>query len=85
MDVVYFIVLVGVLVFVHELGHFVWAKFFGVHVLRFSLGFPPVVWEKQVGETTYAIGLLWFGGYVRLLGEEDVDGKSDPRSTTKDS
>ena len=67
-------------VIIHELGHFIFAKWAGVKVLRFSLGFPPVVWEKQVGETTYAIGLLWFGGYVRLLGEEDADGKSDPRS-----
>jgi len=67
-------------VIIHELGHFVFAKWAGVKVLRFSLGFPPVVWEKQVGETTYAIGLIWAGGYVKMLGEEDVEGKTDPRS-----
>lgn len=67
-------------VIVHELGHFLFAKWAGVKVIRFAVGFPPIVWEKQVGETSYAIGLIWAGGYVRMLGEEDADAKNDPRS-----
>jgi len=73
MDVVYFIVLVGVLVFVHELGHFVWAKFFGVHVLRFSLGFGPRIAGFTRGGTEYVLAAVPLGGYVRMLGEGPQD------------
>jgi len=73
MDVVYFIVLVGVLVFVHELGHFVWAKFFGVQVLRFSLGFGPRIAGFRRGGTEYVLAALPLGGYVRMLGEGPQD------------
>ncbi|MFW5875521.1 MAG: site-2 protease family protein [Myxococcota bacterium] len=73
MDVVYFIVLVGVLIFVHELGHFAWAKFFDVKVLRFSLGFGPKVFGLRRGETEYVVGALPIGGYVKMLGESPHD------------
>jgi regulator of sigma E protease len=73
MDVVYFVVLVGVLIFVHELGHFAWAKFFGVRVLRFSLGFGPRLAGFRVGETEYVIGAFPIGGYVKMLGESPHD------------
>lgn len=73
MDFVYFVVLVGVLIFVHEVGHFAWAKFFGVKVLRFSLGFGPPLVRLQRGETAYQIALVPLGGYVTLLGEHPRD------------
>lgn len=73
MEVVYFIVLVGVLVFVHELGHFAWAKFFGVRVLKFSLGFGPRIAGFTRGGTEYVIAAFPLGGYVRMLGESPYD------------
>jgi regulator of sigma E protease len=73
MPFVYFIVLIGVLVFVHEIGHFVCAKFFGVKVLRFSLGFGPRIAGFRRGETEYVIAAVPLGGYVRLLGENRLD------------
>jgi regulator of sigma E protease len=68
-------------IFIHELGHFLFAKWAGVRVERFSIGFGPVVWSRKLGETEYAISLLPLGGYVKMLGEEDgEEGKVDPRS-----
>lgn len=69
----YFVVLVGVLVLVHELGHFVWAKFFGVRVLTVSIGFGPRIAGFRRGETEYVISLLPLGGYVRMLGDNPRD------------
>lgn len=73
MPLVYFIVLVGVLVLVHELGHLVWAKYFGVRVLKVSLGFGPRVAGFWRGETEYVISAVPLGGYVRMLGENPWD------------
>jgi regulator of sigma E protease len=73
MPFVYFIVMVGVLVFVHELGHFLWAKLFGVRVLRFSLGFGPRIAGFHHGGTEYVLSALPLGGYVRMLGENPRD------------
>ncbi|MDQ3035039.1 MAG: RIP metalloprotease RseP [Myxococcota bacterium] len=73
MAVVYFVLLVGVLIFVHELGHFAWAKFFGVKVLKFSLGFGPRIAGIQRGDTEYVIAAFPLGGYVRMLGENPND------------
>ena len=72
-QLVYFVVLVGVLVFIHELGHFAWAKFFGVCVLKFSLGFGPRLWGFRRGETEYVLSAVPIGGYVRMLGENPRD------------
>ncbi|HEY1957646.1 MAG TPA: RIP metalloprotease RseP [Polyangiaceae bacterium] len=69
MDLVYFILLVSVLVFVHELGHFAVAKIFGVKVLTFSLGFGPKLVRLRGRETEYCIGVLPFGGFVNMLEE----------------
>ena len=63
-------VLLGVLILVHELGHFVFAKLFDVKVLRFSLGFGPKLLGFTRGETEYRLSLVPLGGYVRLLGED---------------
>lgn len=66
-----------VLVVIHELGHFVTAKLFGVKVLEFGIGYPPRAFGIKRGETEYTVNWLPLGGFVRLLGEEDP---SDPRS-----
>ena len=65
------------LVFVHELGHFVAAKKFGIKVLEFGFGFPPRLWGVRRGETIYSINAIPLGGFVRMQGEEDP---ADPRS-----
>ena len=69
-------VLLGVLILVHELGHFVFAKIFDVKVLRFSLGFGPRLLGFTRGDTEYRLSLVPLGGYVRLLGEDP--GRADP-------
>src|ERR1043165_6492358 len=76
----------GFVIFIHELGHFLFAKWAGVRVDRFSIGFAPVIFRKQIGETEYALSLLPLGGYVKMLGQEDTpaeipgEAKTDPRS-----
>src|SRR5262245_16773574 len=67
MDLLYFVILVSSLIFVHELGHFLFAKAFGVKVLTFSLGFGPHVLRLRGRETEYCVGLLPLGGYVKML------------------
>jgi regulator of sigma E protease len=62
----------GVLIFVHELGHFLAAKAVGIRVEKFSLGFPPKLIGKKIGETEYIISLIPFGGYVKMAGEEEI-------------
>lgn len=69
----------GVLVFIHELGHFLAAKRRGVRVDEFGLGFPPRLFSFKRGETLYSINLIPLGGFVRLYGEEG-EGRRDPRS-----
>jgi regulator of sigma E protease len=73
LTVVAAIVMLGLLIFVHELGHFLAFKAIGVKVLKFSLGFDPVLFKRQIGETSYQIGWIPIGGYVRPLGEHDDD------------
>ncbi len=72
-----FLVVLGVLIFFHELGHFLVAKHFGIKVLKFSLGFGPKVLGKKLGETEYLISAIPLGGYVKMLGEND-DPEEDP-------
>jgi len=73
MDLVYFIVLISSLIFVHEMGHFLFAKAFGVKVLTFSLGFGPKILRLSGRETEYCISLLPLGGYVKMLEETKSD------------
>lgn len=68
----YFLIALGVLVFVHELGHFLVAKRAGIRVERFSLGYPPKMMGFQWGETEYCISWVPFGGYVKVAGMADV-------------
>ena len=63
------IVLLGILVFIHELGHFLVAKMCGVRVLTFSLGFGPKIAGFQWGDTEYKVSILPLGGFVRMFGE----------------
>lgn len=67
------VIILGLLILVHEAGHFVVAKRCGVRVLRFSIGYPPKLFGIRRGETEYAIGAVPFGGYVRMLGDEIGD------------
>jgi len=67
------VLIFGLLVFVHELGHFVAARRNGVEVEEFGFGFPPRAYGKKVGRTIYSINWLPLGGFVRLKGEDDAD------------
>lgn len=69
--ILYFIVTLGILVFVHELGHFLAAKLFGMRVDVFSLGFPPRAFGKKIGDTDYCISWIPIGGYVKIAGMID--------------
>jgi len=68
-----FVVLVGVLIFVHEMGHFLFLKLFRVKVTRFSLGFGPALLRWGRGETEYRVSAIPLGGYVKMLGEDPTD------------
>ena len=73
-----FVFVLGVLVFVHELGHFLAAKRVGIRVLKFQLGFNPTVFSFRYGDTEYGIGALPLGGYVKMAGEgESAPGEED--------
>lgn len=67
------VILLGILIFVHELGHFLFAKAMKVKVLKFSLGFGPRVVGRRYGETEYLISAVPLGGYVKMLGEDHED------------
>ncbi len=73
MDLLYFVILVSSLIFVHELGHFAFAKIFGVKVMTFSLGFGPKILRLRGRETEYCISLLPLGGYVKMLEASKTD------------
>ena len=72
-NIVLVIIGIGLLIFIHELGHFLVAKKIGVRVYAFSLGFGPAIISKQIGETDYRISLIPLGGYVKLAGEQRED------------
>jgi regulator of sigma E protease len=68
-DLLYFVLLVSILIFIHESGHFAFAKIFGVKVITFSIGFGPKLVRIRGKETEYCIGILPFGGFVKMLEE----------------
>lgn len=72
----------GFLIFIHELGHFLTAKWFGIKVLEFGFGFPPRLVGFRRGETIYSINLIPLGGFVKMQGEEDP---TEPRSFARQS
>ena len=63
--------LLGFLIFIHELGHFLVAKLFNVKIKQFAIGFGPTIWKKQGKETSYEIKAIPMGGFVNMLGEEE--------------
>ena len=83
MGIVWALLALSVMIFIHELGHYLAAKFFGVKVERFSIGFGPVLAKKECCGNEWAISALPLGGYVQMKGQDDTDpGKmsSDPDS-----
>lgn len=83
--IVVFIITLLVLVLIHEFGHFFAAKRFNIKVLEFGFGIPPRAWGKKIGETIWSLNWLPFGGFVRLLGEDESDPEvlDDKRSFAK--
>ena len=76
------VIVLGILIFVHELGHFLAAKALGVRVERFSLGFPPKMAGFRAGETEYVISWIPLGGYVKMFGENPDEADSVPPEET---
>lgn len=72
-NIIAFILILGSIIFIHELGHFLAAKAFGVYCAEFSLGMGPKLWSKKVGETDYQLRALPIGGYVAMAGEADQE------------
>jgi regulator of sigma E protease len=79
LTIIVFIAILGLLVFVHELGHFIVAKKSGMKVEEFGFGFPPRVFGIKRGETLYSINLIPLGGFVKILGEDGSE-TPDPQS-----
>ena len=74
-----FVFALGVIIFVHEAGHLLMAKAFGIRVLTFSLGFGKQIWGFRRGETDYRVAIVPLGGYVRLGGEDPSEVSDDPK------
>ncbi len=73
MSIIIFIAILLILIVSHEFGHFIVAKKFGIRVDEFSFGFPPKIFGKKIGETTYNFNALPFGGYVKIFGQGGND------------
>ncbi len=80
MTILLTILAIAFLILIHELGHFLVAKWAGVRVDEFGIGFPPRLFGKKLGETTYSINILPLGGFVRLHGETAGEEPLDSRS-----
>lgn len=84
MTVIIFLIVLAILIFVHELGHFLVAKWCGIRVDAFAIGFGPKLFSKTVGEVKYSLNLIPFGGYVKIFGEnpndESIEGPDKARS-----
>ncbi len=73
LGIIFVIIFLSILILVHELGHFLIAKKFGLLVEEFGFGLPPRIWSKKIGETIYSINALPFGGFVKIYGENKED------------
>ena len=80
-SVLIFLLVLSVLIFVHELGHFLAAKACNVYVDRFSIGMPPRIFGFKYGETDYCLGALPVGGFVKTAGQEDAPLPEEERET----
>ncbi|MEK7552870.1 MAG: M50 family metallopeptidase, partial [Patescibacteria group bacterium] len=91
MTVIIFLIVLGILILSHELGHFIVAKWAGLRVDEFGLGFPPRLWSYRRGETLYSLNLIPFGGFVKIYGEDPEEtttgatAKDQPRALTGQS
>ena len=81
MSIIFAIFMFSILIFVHELGHFMTAKLFGVQVNEFSMFMGPAIWKKQIGETVYSIRTIPIGGFCAMEGEDQET--DNPRSFQK--
>ena len=70
MTIILFVIILAILIFVHELGHFLSAKKSGIRVDEFAIGFPPKIFSKKIGETKYSLNMIPFGGFVKIFGED---------------
>jgi len=70
-NIIVFLLILGSIIIIHELGHFMAAKYFGVYCSQFSIGFGPKIWSRKGKETEYELRALPFGGFVAMAGEED--------------
>jgi len=82
-NILLFLLVISILTFVHELGHFISAKIIGAKVLEFSLGFGPKLFSKKWRETLYSFRGLPFGGYVKILGDGDPGEEMDSKADSK--
>ena len=78
--ILFALILFGVLIAVHEFGHFAAAKFFGVQVNEFSIGMGPALFKKQKGDTLYSLRLFPVGGYCAMEGEDEESSSDNPRA-----
>jgi len=81
MSIIIFVIILGVLIFVHEFGHFIVAKAFGIRVDEFAIGFPPKLFSWTKGETKYCLNLIPIGGYVKIFGENPDEESLDPNQS----
>lgn len=79
LTIIVFLLILGLLIFVHELGHFIMAKRAGAKIEEFGFGFPPRIFGRKIGETIYSLNLIPLGGFVKILGEGGEE-KRNPRS-----
>jgi regulator of sigma E protease len=84
-DILVFLIVLGIVVLVHEFGHFIAAKTSGVKVEEFGVGFPPKLWKKKIGETEYFFGAIPFGGMTKIFGMDEMDEDKEKNSRGYDS
>ena len=77
------ILMFGLLIAVHEFGHFASAKLFGIQVNEFSIGMGPALWKKRKGETLYSLRVLPIGGYCAMEGEDEKSSNPGPLATRR--
>jgi regulator of sigma E protease len=83
LTIITFFIVLSILILVHELGHFVLAKKAGIKVEEFGFGYPPRIFGKKIGETVYSLNWLFFGGFVRLYGEEYTERRGREHEKTR--
>ena len=81
LSILYFVIILGIIVFVHEFGHFSFSKLFGIYVYEFAIGMGPKIfsWKGKNGETTYSVRAIPIGGYCQLAGEGAEEDKKLPK------